>query len=580
MLQKQFVVLLGLVFGLGVLSACSSQVVPAPAPPETPAAEPATASLPETAAMPEAEATIEQPAPEVAQPAGGLEEATTTPDGQPGEMAVEQDNQPAETLTVQIDATRTATAEPGQDQPAPACDGELEPTASNAEGPYYKSGAPERAVLVEPDMIGTRLLLTGQVLTTDCQPVPGALLDFWQANDQGEYDNVGYTLRGRQVADEIGRYRLETIMPARYPGRPPHIHVKVNAPGGPVLTTQIYFEGQPGNEGDGLILPSLVVALTDTPGGGKAATFNFVLISEKAAPVLQEYPIPPGSHPHDVAPAPDGSVWYTAQGAGELGRLDPNSGETRHIALGAGSAPHGVIVGPDGAPWITDGGLNAIVRVDPGTEEIQRFPLPEGSGYANLNTATFDQSGVLWFTGQSGVYGRLDPERGQVEVFQAPRGRGPYGISTTPDGVVYYASLAGSHIARLDLETGAATILEPPTPGQGARRVWPDSQGRVWVSEWNGGQVAVYDPATDTWQEWRLPGDSPRPYAVYVDEQDMVWLSDFGANALVRFDPLQETFEVFTLPSPGADVRQLLGRPGEVWGAESGTDKLVVIRTR
>jgi virginiamycin B lyase len=100
------------------------------------------------------------------------------------------------------------------------------------------------------------------------------------------------------------------------------------------------------------------------------------------------------------------------------------------------------------------------------------------------------------------------------------------------------------------------------------------------VSEWNGGQVAVYDPAKDAWQEWPLPGDSPRPYAVYVDEQDIIWLSDFGANALVRFDPLQETFEVFTLPSPGANVRQLLGRPGEVWGAESGTDKLVVIRIR
>jgi virginiamycin B lyase len=169
---------------------------------------------------------------------------------------------------------------------------------------------------------------------------------------------------------------------------------------------------------------------------------------------------------------------------------------------------------------------------------------------------------------------------GQVEVFEAPRGRGPYGISTTPDGTVYYASLAGSHIARLDLESGAPTVLEPPTPGQGARRVWPDSKGRVWVSEWNGGQVALYDPATDEWREWRLPGDGPLPYAVYVDEQDMVWLSDFGANALVRFDPEHEAFEVYTLPSPAANVRQILGRSGEVWGAESGTDKLVVIRTR
>jgi virginiamycin B lyase len=299
----------------------------------------------------------------------------------------------------------------------------------------------------------------------------------------------------------------------------------------------------------------------------------------EAAPALQEYPVPPGSHPHDVAPAPDGTVWYTAQRTGELGRLDPATGETHHIPLGVGSAPHGVIIGPDGAAWVTDGGLNAIVRVDPVTEAVQTFPLPAGRGNANLNTAAFDGGGLLWFTGQNGVYGRLDPAGGQVQVFDAPRGRGPYGIDATPDGQIYYASLAGSHIASVDLDSGAATVLEPPTPGQGARRVWSDSQGRIWVSEWNAGQVALYDPASGEWREWRLPGDNPQPYAVYVDEQDQVWLSDFGANALVRFDPASEAFEAFPLPSPGAAVRQILGRPGEVWGAESGVDKLVVIRT-
>ena len=289
--------------------------------------------------------------------------------------------------------------------------------------------------------------------------------------------------------------------------------------------------------------------------------------------------MPPGSRPHDVAPAPDGRVWYTAQGSGELGVLDPVTGDTHHIPLGSGSAPHGVIVGPDGAPWITDGGLNAIVRVDPVSEQVQRFPLPAGTGYANLNTATFDRQGLLWFTGQSGVYARLNPATGELAVFQAPRGRGPYGIASTPDGHVYYASLAGSYVGRIDLETGQATVLDPPTSGQGARRVWSDSQGRIWVSEWNSGQVSVHEPDTGRWQEWRLPGERPRAYAVYVDEQDIVWLSDFGGNALVRFDPATEEFRVFSLPSSPGNVRQILGRPGEVWGAESAADTLVVIRT-
>jgi virginiamycin B lyase len=296
-------------------------------------------------------------------------------------------------------------------------------------------------------------------------------------------------------------------------------------------------------------------------------------------PMPQEFLVPSSSRPHDVAPAPGGIVWYTAQGSGELGRLDPSTGKTHSIALGQGSAPHGVIVGPDGAPWITDGGLNAIVRVDPVTEKVRVFPLPQNSSYANLNTATFDHSGVIWFTGQSGIYGRLDPVAGKVEVFKAPGGPGPYGITTTPDGSVYYASLTGNYIAHIDLKTRSATVIQPPTPDQGARRIWPDSHGRLWISEWNAGKLAVYDPATKDWREWRLPGNNTMPYAVYVDEKDMVWLSDFGTNAIVRFDPSKEKFEVFGLPSPGANVRQILGRLGEIWGAESGMDKLVVIRT-
>ena len=301
-----------------------------------------------------------------------------------------------------------------------------------------------------------------------------------------------------------------------------------------------------------------------------------------APPPVQEYAVPVGSRPHDVAVADDGTVWYTAQGSGELGRLNPTTGEIAEIPLGAGSRPHGVIVGPDGAPWITDGGLNAIVRVDPSTSEVRELPLPSTSPSANLNTAVFDEDGTLWFTGQAGVYGRVSPtsgDVGDVEVFDAPGGPGPYGITVTPTGDVYYASLAGSHVARVDTATGAATMLQPPTPGQGTRRVWADSRGRIWSSQWNAGQVAVYDPATGNWREWRLPGDQPQAYAVYVDDQDQVWLSDFGANALVRFDPATEQFTAFPLPSNPGDVRQIHGRAGEVWGAESAADKLVVVRT-
>jgi virginiamycin B lyase len=294
---------------------------------------------------------------------------------------------------------------------------------------------------------------------------------------------------------------------------------------------------------------------------------------------VETYAVPAGSAPHDVAPAADGGVWYTAQGRSELGWLDPKDGDVREIPLGAGSAPHGVIVGPDGAPWITDGGLNAIVRVDPGTDEVQVYPLPAGTPLANLNTAAFDDAGILWFTGQNGIYGRLDPESGRVRVFGAPRGIGPYGIVATPDGEIYYSSLAGSYLGAVDSESGQVDVIDPPTSGAGLRRVWSDSSGRLWVSEWFAGQVGVYDPDDRGWREWPLPGQGPQPYAVYVDETDAVWVTDFTTDAILRFDPRTGDFLSFaTDDGRTANVRQLLGRPGEVWGAESAADQLVVIR--
>ena len=295
---------------------------------------------------------------------------------------------------------------------------------------------------------------------------------------------------------------------------------------------------------------------------------------------VKVFQVPEGAGPHDVAPAPDGKVWFSAQGSGALGIIDPATGEVRQVPLGEGSAPHGVIQGPDGAAWLTDGGLNAIVRVDPRTEEVKAWPLPEDAGYANLNTATFDGKGNLWFTGQAGIYGRLDPAAGSMRVWKDPDGRGPYGITTTPDGRVFYASLAGSHIAEIDTATGEKRRIDPPTAGQGARRVWADSKGDIWVSEWNSGQLSRYTPADGTWKAWRLPGNTPRAYAVYVDEADTVWVSDFTANAVVSFDPATERFTAsYPGSGPNANVRQILGRKGEVFLPESGLDRVVVVRT-
>ena len=298
-----------------------------------------------------------------------------------------------------------------------------------------------------------------------------------------------------------------------------------------------------------------------------------------ASPNTRVFQLPDGARVHDVAPAPDGTIWYTAQRQGALGILDPRTGKIRHVPLGEGSAPHGVIQGPDGAAWITDSGLNAIVRFDPKTEKLDVWNLPADVGYANLNTGAFDGDGIHWFTGQNGIYGRLDPRTGAMRVFKDPDGRGPYGIAATPSGDIYYVSLAGSHLARIDRKTGAATIIEPPTPAQGARRVWADSKGNLWVSEWNSGNLSRYTPATNSWKMWKLPGEAPKAYAVYVDERDIVWVSDFTANAVLAFDPRTEKWTPYKGSGEGANVRQILGRPGEVYLPESGTNRIMVVRT-
>src|SRR5260370_26778859 len=138
---------------------------------------------------------------------------------------------------------------------------------------------------------------------------------------------------------------------------------------------------------------------------------------------MRTFPVLAGAGAHDVYPAPDGAVWFTAQSAGKLGRLDPRTGKSDLIALGPGAAPHGVIVGPVGAAWVTEGGQNAIVRVDPATRAVKLFPLPNERRNANLNTATFDRQGVRWFTGQNGVYGGSRGGECGLDLFQPPRQR-------------------------------------------------------------------------------------------------------------------------------------------------------------
>lgn len=191
---------------------------------------------------------------------------------------------------------RAQTAAPSLPATLACLDGDdAEQTLAQTEGPFFTPSSPERASLLEPGVTGERLVLSGRVLSTGCAPVAGALLEFWQADDAGVYDNVGFRLRGHQFADDEGNWQLETIVPGLYTGRTRHIHVKVQAPNQPELTTQLYFPEESANDQDMIFDPALVVAPVVAPAvegetqptpvangdpadaGVRQATFDFVL---------------------------------------------------------------------------------------------------------------------------------------------------------------------------------------------------------------------------------------------------------------------------------------------------------------
>jgi protocatechuate 3,4-dioxygenase beta subunit len=165
--------------------------------------------------------------------------------------------------------------------PTPACldDDDLEETVAQTEGPFFTPDSPEHTSLREDGITGTPLRVTGYVYASGCDPVPGALLDFWHCDDAGNYDNEGYRLRGHQFAGDDGAFTLETILPGLYTGRTRHIHVKVQAPGGPILTTQLYFPDEPENDRDGIFDPALLMDIEpqseDT--GEMTGFFTFVV---------------------------------------------------------------------------------------------------------------------------------------------------------------------------------------------------------------------------------------------------------------------------------------------------------------
>ena len=160
--------------------------------------------------------------------------------------------------------------------PSAACD-PRRTVVPQTPGPFYRPGAPRREDITDPGTFGNPLVLTGRVYDARCRPVAGAVLDVWQADGAGEYDNTGFRLRGVLTTGPDGGYRLTTVVPGQYPGRTEHIHVRITPPGAGAVVTQLYFPGSERNEEDGIFVPSMVVTVDRTSASGMAARFDFVI---------------------------------------------------------------------------------------------------------------------------------------------------------------------------------------------------------------------------------------------------------------------------------------------------------------
>lgn len=181
----------------------------------------------------------------------------------------------------------------------PECDDGDDLTLPQMEGPYFKPNSPLRSAMV--DGPGTRLTVSGYVFGRACRPVSGVLLDFWQADVNGAYDNTGYTFRGHQFTGTDGSFKLSTIVPGLYPGRTRHLHVKVQAPGRPILTTQLYFPNEPRNNTDTIFDPRLLMTVRDA-GGAREAAFDFVID-------VPQSPSPTPTPTATATTAPPGGTW-------------------------------------------------------------------------------------------------------------------------------------------------------------------------------------------------------------------------------------------------------------------------------
>jgi virginiamycin B lyase len=321
--------------------------------------------------------------------------------------------------------------------------------------------------------------------------------------------------------------------------------------------------------------------------------YSFVLVAAVAGFAMvgtlnvqiNEYEVPTvRSRPHDPALAPDGSLWYTGQGANKLGRLDPKTGMFKEYPLKTpGSGPHGLVADNEGNIWFTAISGGYIGKLDPKSGEITEYRPPKGTEI-DPHTPIFDHNGILWFTNEQTNYiGRLDPKTGEMNLTKSPTTHAvPYGIVVTQDNVPFFCEFGTNKLASIDPNT--MTIREYTLPATNARprRIALAPDGTIYYTDFARGYLGHFDPRQGKlMKEWASPGGAEsEPYGIAITKDGEVWYSESGVNpnTLVRFDPKSESFSAKAIPSGGGVVRNMVATPDRrLYLACSGVNKVAVV---
>src|SRR5881392_3376336 len=275
---------------------------------------------------------------------------------------------------------------------------------------------------------------------------------------------------------------------------------------------------------------------------------------------IKEWQVPtPGSRPHDPLATADGALWYTGQMNNVLGRLDPKTGRFKEFPLKTPhSGPHGLVEDKDGDIWYTGNTGALIGRLDPKTGVVTEYPMPDPNA-KDPHTLIFDKAGVLWFTVQNANrIGRLDPKSGEIKLLTPPTPKSrPYGMAVNSKGTVFVVQFGANSVAAVDPATLAIREYKLPDPGARPRRIAITSDDRVWYTDYARGYLGRLDPASGEVSEWQSPsGPKSAPYGISAIH-DVIWYSESEAkpNTVVRFDPKTEKFQSWAIPGGGNIVR-------------------------